>query len=156
MPPIHIAILAAGKGTRMKSARPKMLHRVAGRPMVEYVLKATRTLSPDTTTVVIGHQADALAASLTKYPGLTFVVQEPQLGTGHALLATEKALQSATGMLVLLPGDVPLLAAETLKTLVERHSASGAAATILTATLPNPEGYGRIIRSGERIARIVE
>ena len=86
MPPIHIAILAAGKGTRMKSARPKMLHRVAGRPMVEYVLKATRTLFPDTTTIVIGHQADALAASLTKYPGLTFVVQEPQLGTGHALM----------------------------------------------------------------------
>ena len=156
MPPIHIAILAAGKGTRMKSARPKMLHRVAGRPMVEYVLKATRTLFPDTTTIVIGHQADALAASLTKYPGLTFVVQEPQLGTGHALLTTEKALQSATGLLVLLSGDVPLLAAETLKTLVERHSASGAAATILTATLSNPEGYGRIIRSGERIARIVE
>ena len=156
MPPIHVVILAAGKGTRMKSVRPKVLHRVAGRPMVEYVLKATRTLAPKTTTMVIGYQADALTASLAGCHDLTFVVQEPQLGTGHALLAAEKALQSATGTLVLVSGDVPLLSADTLKTLVERHLTSGAAATVLTATLPDPQGYGRIIRSGEQIARIVE
>ena len=156
MPPLHVVILAAGKGTRMKSVGPKVLHRVAGRPMVEYVLNATRTLAPETTTIVVGHQADVLAAALTKHPGLTFVVQERQLGTGHALLTAEKVLQSAAGMLVLLSGDVPLLSAETLKTLAERHSTSGAAATILTATLPNPQGYGRVVRSGERIARIVE
>src|SRR6185503_19011587 len=87
---------------------------------------------------------------------LTFVVQEPQLGTAHALLTAEAALRGARGTLVLLSGDVPLLSVKTLKTLVERHAAAGAAATVVTAVVDDPHGYGRIVRTGEQIARIVE
>jgi bifunctional UDP-N-acetylglucosamine pyrophosphorylase/glucosamine-1-phosphate N-acetyltransferase len=156
----HVVILAAGKGTRMKSARSKVLHRVAGKPMIEHVLAAAAVLSPRSTTVVVGHQADSLKAALSGYPGLTFVVQEPQLGTAHALLTTELALRGQTGTLILLSGDVPLLSVETLQTLVDRHTSTGAAATVVTAVVDNPHGYGRCVRgsaeSGEQIARIVE
>src|ERR1035437_5506222 len=112
---IHVVILAAGKGTRMKSVRPKVLHRVAGRPMIEHVLARSAALAPRSTTVVVGHQADALRDALSRYPALTFVVQEPQLGTAHALLTAKPALGAATGTLVLLSGDVPLLSGETLQ-----------------------------------------
>src|SRR5438477_4958253 len=140
----------------MKSSRPKVLHPVAGLPMIEHVLATAATLSARSTTLVVGHQADALRHALTAYPNLTFVVQEPQLGTAHALLRTEEALEGAHGTLVLLSGDVPLLSALTLNTLVDRHDATGAAATVVTASVDNPRGYGRIVRHGEQIARIVE
>ena len=153
---IHVVILAAGKGTRMKSARPKVLHRVAGQPLIEHVLACAAAIHPRSTTVVIGHQADELTAALAGHPGLTFVVQEPQLGTAHALMTTESALAGQSGLLVLLSGDVPLLTAGTLKTLVDRHERSGAAATVVTAIVDDPHGYGRIVRTGEQIARIVE
>jgi bifunctional UDP-N-acetylglucosamine pyrophosphorylase/glucosamine-1-phosphate N-acetyltransferase len=153
---IHVVILAAGKGTRMKSARPKVLHRVAGQPMIEHVLECAAAIKPASTVVVIGHQADALTAALARHHNLTFVVQEPQLGTAHALLTTESALAGTTGLLVLLSGDAPLLTADTLKTLVDRHISSGAAATVVTAVIDNPYGYGRIVRSGQQIAKIVE
>jgi bifunctional UDP-N-acetylglucosamine pyrophosphorylase/glucosamine-1-phosphate N-acetyltransferase len=156
MADLHIVVLAAGKGTRMKSSVPKVLHRVAGKPMIEYVLDTAARLAPRTTTVVVGHQLDALKAVLASHPALRIVVQEPQRGTAHALLATEYALQGAIGILVLLSGDVPLLSATTLKTLVERHKVTGAAATVVTAFMEDPTGYGRIVRTGEEIARIVE
>lgn len=156
MADLHIVVLAAGKGTRMKSSVPKVLHRVAGQPMIEYVLDTAARLAPRTTTVVVGHQLDALKAVLAAHPGLRIVVQEPQRGTAHALLATEHALQGSSGILVLLSGDVPLLSAATLKTLVERHKVTSAAATVVTAFMEDPTGYGRIVRSGEEIARIVE
>ncbi len=140
----------------MKSARPKVLHRVAGIPMVDWVLASASALEPATTTVVVGHEADALQAALSGRPGLTFVVQEPQRGTAHALLMAEPALRGRTGTLVLLYGDVPLLTAETLKRLRDRHTAARAAATVLTAIVDRPHGYGRIVRSGGQIARIVE
>jgi bifunctional UDP-N-acetylglucosamine pyrophosphorylase/glucosamine-1-phosphate N-acetyltransferase len=152
----HVAVLAAGKGTRMKSARAKVLHHVAGRPMIEHVLAAAAALAPRSTTVIVGHQADAVTEALGGRQGLTFVVQEPQRGTAHALLTAESALDGARGTLVLLSGDVPLLSVKTLKTLVDRHHATGAAATVVTALVGDPHGYGRIVRTGERIARIVE
>jgi bifunctional UDP-N-acetylglucosamine pyrophosphorylase/glucosamine-1-phosphate N-acetyltransferase len=156
----HVVILAAGKGTRMKSARSKVLHRVAGQPMIEHVLSAAAALSPRTTTVVVGHQAESLKTALGGHPGLTFVVQEPQLGTAHALLTTESALRGQAGTLVLLSGDVPLLTANTLKILLDTHTSTNAAATVVTAVVENPHGYGRIVRgsaeSGQQIARIVE
>ena len=140
----------------MKSALPKVLHAVDGKPMIEYALDAARTLHPASTTVVVGHQADALKSALSKTAGLTLVVQEPQLGTAHALLTTEPVLGNKTGVLVLLSGDVPLLTAKTLKTLIDRHASAHAAATVLTAVVDNPFGYGRIVRNGAEIARIVE
>jgi bifunctional UDP-N-acetylglucosamine pyrophosphorylase/glucosamine-1-phosphate N-acetyltransferase len=156
MSDVHIVVLAAGMGTRLKSARPKVLHRVAGTPMITHVLECARVLKPASVAVVIGHQADAVRAALSGQPGLTYVVQEPQLGTGHALLMAEPALQGSAGTLVLLSGDVPLLAPKTLQGLLDRHHSTGAAVTILTAVVDAPDGYGRIVRSGEQIARIVE
>jgi len=156
MPDVHIVILAAGQGTRIKSARPKVLHRVAGTPMIAHVLEGARALKPQSVTVVVGHQADAVKSALSDLTGLTYVVQEPQLGTGHALLTTEAALKGASGTVVLLSGDVPLLPPKTLQELLDHHHSTGAAATVLTAVLDKAHGYGRIVRSGERIARIVE
>src|SRR5438034_6002954 len=140
----------------MKSARAKVLHQVAGAPILHWVLRTAAGLGPKTTTVVVGHQADEVKAAFSRENGISFVVQEPQRGTAHALLMAEPALRCQTGTLLLLYGDVPLLTATTVKQLLDRHLAAGAAATVLTAVVDNPYGYGRIIRSGERIARIVE
>src|SRR3979490_1044191 len=117
----------------MKSALPKVLHQVAGQPLIEHVLQAAAPLHARSTTVVIGHQADALRQALAGRQDLTFVVQEPQLGTAHALLPTEPALRGQPGTLVLLSGDVPLLSVNTLQTLVNRHTSTRAAATVVTA-----------------------
>src|ERR1051325_5148342 len=133
MADLHVVILAAGKGTRMKSELPKVLHRVGGLPMIEHVIAAARTLSPRSITVVIGHQGEKLKAALSQHPELQFVVQEPQQGTGHALMMTEPVLGRATGSVALLYGDVPLLSAKTLKALVEQHESRNAAATVVTA-----------------------
>jgi bifunctional UDP-N-acetylglucosamine pyrophosphorylase/glucosamine-1-phosphate N-acetyltransferase len=140
----------------MKSARPKVLHHVAGLPMIEHVLATARSLEPRSITVVIGHEAAAVRAALRHHADLSFAVQEPQLGTAHALLVAGPALQHATGTLIMLSGDVPLLSADTLKLLDEHHNSSRAAATLITAELENPHGYGRIVRAGGSIARVVE
>jgi bifunctional UDP-N-acetylglucosamine pyrophosphorylase / glucosamine-1-phosphate N-acetyltransferase len=152
----HVVILAAGKGTRMKSALPKVLHQVAGLPMIDYVLMVAAALNPRSMVAVIGHRADALRSALRRYENLTFVVQEPQLGTAHALLQAEDGLRGASGTLVLLSGDVPMLSAGTLERLVAHHVNRSATATVVTATVDDPRGYGRIVRVGEQIARIVE
>jgi bifunctional UDP-N-acetylglucosamine pyrophosphorylase/glucosamine-1-phosphate N-acetyltransferase len=157
MPDIHIVILAAGKGTRMRSALPKVLHPAAGLSLIEHVLRTADSLSPMSITVIVGHGAEQLRAALRIRLGLGFALQEPQLGTGHALLQAESCLQGATGTLVLLSGDVPLLRASTLADLVRTHADRGAAATVLTANVPSPAGYGRIVRDADgRIAAIVE
>lgn len=156
MPDIHVVVLAAGKGTRMKSALPKVLHVAGGRSLIDHALRTATTLSPASIVVIVGHEAGMLKDALREWPGLTFAVQEPQLGTGHALLQAEPALRGAQGTLVLLSGDVPLLRADTLATLVRVHQSRGAAATVLTADVPAPDGYGRIVRDGDRIGAIVE
>ena len=154
--PIHIVLLAAGKGTRMKSAVPKVLHSVAGCSLIDRVLTTASTLSPASVAIVLGHRAELVQAALAHRSDLAFVVQEPQLGTGHALLTTAPLLDGATGTLVLLSGDVPLLSTKTLENLIDRHTATGSSATVVTAFVDAPYGYGRIVRDGERIARIVE
>jgi bifunctional UDP-N-acetylglucosamine pyrophosphorylase/glucosamine-1-phosphate N-acetyltransferase len=153
---LHVVVLAAGKGTRMKSARHKVLHPISGRRMLDYVLDAARTLSPASTTIVVGHLADQVRDAYANAPDLRFVVQSPQLGTGHALLQAEPVLAGREGAVLLLSGDVPLLRASTLQQLVERHVNDDATATVLTATVDRPYGYGRIVRHGGRITRIVE
>jgi bifunctional UDP-N-acetylglucosamine pyrophosphorylase/glucosamine-1-phosphate N-acetyltransferase len=140
----------------MKSALPKVLHPVAGRPMVEHVVQTASSLSPASITVVVGHRADAVQAFLGGRQGIQFALQAPQLGTAHALRQAEPLLAGRTGTLVLLSGDVPLLRAATLRRLLEAHRSANAAATVVTATVERPYGYGRIIRIGGRIARIIE
>jgi bifunctional UDP-N-acetylglucosamine pyrophosphorylase/glucosamine-1-phosphate N-acetyltransferase len=156
MSDIHVVVLAAGKGTRMKSALPKVLHVAGGRRLIDHALRAASSLSPASIVVVVGYEADLLKNAVGKQPGLAFALQEPQLGTGHALLQAEPLLRGAAGTLVLLSGDVPLLRAGTLAALVARHQSRKAAATVLTATVPVPDGYGRIVREGDQIASIVE
>lgn len=156
MTDIHIVVLAAGKGTRMKSALPKVLHEAAGLSLIEHVFRAAGQLTPRSITVVIGHGAETVQTALGQRPGLGFALQQPQLGTGHALLQAEPRLTGERGTVVLLSGDVPLLRAETLTALVTQHQEKNAAATVLTARVPNPTGYGRIVRQDGRITAIVE
>jgi bifunctional UDP-N-acetylglucosamine pyrophosphorylase / glucosamine-1-phosphate N-acetyltransferase len=156
MPDLHVVIMAAGKGTRMKSARPKVLHNVAGKPMVDRVMAAAKSLSPKTTTVVVGHMKELLRQGLDRFPELKYATQEPQLGTGHALLQTAPLLERDTGIVLLLSGDVPLLKGHTLAALVQKHVESKVGATVLTAIVEQPYGYGRIVRLKGRISRIVE
>ena len=153
---LHVVILAAGKGTRMKSSRPKVLHALAGRTLIEHVLKTVDGLRADSITIVVGHGADDVRTSLAARPSVQFAVQSPQLGTGHALLQAESALEGKSGTVLLLYADVPLLQTTTLARLIEHHRASKASATVLTMDLPEPYGYGRIVRDGSgRIQRIV-
>ncbi len=156
MPATHVLILAAGKGTRMKSARPKVLHQVAGSPMIDYVLDTAAALGAASRTVVVGHEAEQLQAALASHAGLRFVRQEPQLGTAHAVRQAEALFAGVTGTLVLLSGDAPLLTVDTLRALLAHHAATGSAATILTAVVGDPSGYGRILRDGDAVLGIVE
>ncbi len=147
-------ILAAGEGTRMKSSLPKVAHRILGIPMVRYVVDAARAAGCEQVVVVTGHGADAVEALLEDE---TCVRQEPRLGTGHAVMCAESALSGVTGSLVVLSGDSPLLRASTIKRLAEARESSGAAAVVLTTTLDDPTGYGRIVRSSAgELAAIVE
>jgi bifunctional UDP-N-acetylglucosamine pyrophosphorylase/glucosamine-1-phosphate N-acetyltransferase len=140
----------------MKSSVPKVLHRLSGLPILEHVMKAANSLSPSTMTVVVGHKAKNIEEYLKNRHNVRTVLQEPQCGTAHALQQTESSLKRLSGTVVLLSGDVPLLRPATLEALVATHRGAGAAATVVTATLDRPYGYGRIVRSRGRIARIVE
>jgi bifunctional UDP-N-acetylglucosamine pyrophosphorylase / glucosamine-1-phosphate N-acetyltransferase len=140
----------------MKSALPKVLHEACGLPLIDHVLRAGDRLSPSTVVIVVGHQAETVRDALAGRAGLQFALQEPQLGTGHALLQAEPVLAGATGTLVMLSGDVPLLKPATLRALVRQHETTGAAATVLTAAVDDPHGYGRIERRDGRIVAIVE
>jgi bifunctional UDP-N-acetylglucosamine pyrophosphorylase / glucosamine-1-phosphate N-acetyltransferase len=156
MPDTHVVVLAAGKGTRMKSAVPKVLHRVAGLTLLDHVLRAASAVHPSSIVVIVGHHAEDVMTAVGSRPGVRCAVQEPQLGTGHALLQAEGPLGGARGTVVLLSGDVPLLRGETLARLVREHGSKKAAATVLTAVVESPDGYGRIVRKDGRIAAIVE
>jgi bifunctional UDP-N-acetylglucosamine pyrophosphorylase/glucosamine-1-phosphate N-acetyltransferase len=152
---LGILILAAGKGTRLKSNLAKVLHRAGGRPLLEHVVRACAPLGAKKTVVVVGHQAEQVTAAVEPLDMET-VLQQPQRGTGHAMLVAKRALGNAKFVIVL-PGDAPLVRTQTLRALIAKHRAGNAAATILTAVLADPSGYGRVIRkSGEKVAAIVE
>jgi bifunctional UDP-N-acetylglucosamine pyrophosphorylase/glucosamine-1-phosphate N-acetyltransferase len=134
-----------------------VLHDLSGRMLIEHVLHSAAALEPETTTLVVGHAADEVRAALAGWPSLQFVVQSPQLGTGHALLQAESILKDKKGVVLLLYADVPLLSTGTLQRLLETHRDTKAAATILTTQMADPYGYGRIVRDAHgRVARIVE
>ena len=151
-----IVVLAAGKGTRLKSGLAKVLHRAGGRPLVSQVVHACKAAAPGArVVVVVGHQADDVCA-IVEPLGATTVLQEPQLGTGHALLMAREAIGRAK-YIVVVPGDAPLIRAETLAGLIRAHQAGNACVTILSALLHDPTGYGRIIRKHDgTVAAIVE
>jgi bifunctional UDP-N-acetylglucosamine pyrophosphorylase/glucosamine-1-phosphate N-acetyltransferase len=154
---LAVAVLAAGKGTRMKSDLPKVLQPLAGATLVERVLASCRSLAPQRQLLIVGHQAERVEASLASCSGLEFVVQQPQNGTGHAVQQLLPALADFEGDLLVLNGDVPLLREQTIADLLERHRASSAAVTLLTARLADPSGYGRVFANADgQVSAIVE
>ncbi len=149
-------ILAAGKGTRMKSDLPKVLHEIGGKPLLQYVLDATESAGAEKIFVVIGHQAQKVSACFPE-GRCVFVLQEQQLGTGHAVLQARNELAHYDGLTVILCGDVPLLRPHTIKKMIDEHLATDATLTVLTAIVPDPFGYGRIIKDGQgTIIKITE
>lgn len=150
-----VVILAAGMGTRMKSALPKVLHEAAGRPLVEHVVRSVQPLKPEKIILVIGNGAEQVRARMQQHP-VEFVLQEKQLGTGHALMQTENALKNMNGDVMVLNGDGPLLKTETLSRLLETQRGQPGM-TLITCNVSNPTGLGRIIRdSGGNIINIIE
>ena len=148
-------ILAAGKGTRMKSALPKVLHKVCGKEMVRHVLDSAKAVGSKRNIVVVGFGADEVRKALNG--AAEVVVQEEQLGTGHAVLQAEPPLRETQGTVMVLCGDTPLLTAGLLQKLYEEHQKAGAKATVLTAIMPDATGYGRVIRTAEGdVEKIVE
>ena len=151
-----IVLLAAGKGTRMRSELAKVLHRAGGLSLVEHVVRACQALKPIQLLVVIGHQAEEVSAVVTAL-GAQTVVQQPQRGTGHAMQVALRAIRKSAKFAIVVPGDAPLLRTETLAALLDTHRRGEAAATILTAELNDPTDYGRILRDSEgRVQAIVE
>ena len=148
-----IVILAAGKGTRLKSSLAKVLHRAGGRTLIEQVVHACEPLKARETVVVVGHQAEQVSAVVESLGAVT-VVQQPQNGTGHAMQVAKRALGRAKFAIVL-PGDAPLVRTETLKALVAAHHKGDAAATVLSAVLADPSGYGRILRKSETMVSAI-
>jgi bifunctional UDP-N-acetylglucosamine pyrophosphorylase/glucosamine-1-phosphate N-acetyltransferase len=146
-------ILAAGEGKRMRSRQPKVLHELCGRPLISYALRLARGVS-DRIVLVVGPDADGVRA--VAGPGVAIVEQGERLGTGHAVLQARAECEAAAGPILVLPGDSPLLSVETIERLVGHHAAAGAAATLLTAVVDRPQGYGRVLRQGGRVKRIVE
>jgi len=152
---VAILILAAGKGSRLKSNFAKVLHQAGGRTLVEHVIRSCQALGAKKIIAVTGHQAEKVDAAVKPF-GVGTVLQQPQHGTGHAMLVAKQAIGNAK-YIVVLPGDAPLVRTETLRALINKHKKGNAAATILTAVLADPSGYGRIVRkSGDTVAAIVE
>jgi bifunctional UDP-N-acetylglucosamine pyrophosphorylase/glucosamine-1-phosphate N-acetyltransferase len=148
---LTVIILGAGEGKRMRSRQPKILHQLCGRPLLGYPLRAARALA-DRIVLVVGPNSDAVRAEAGD--DVRFVEQSERLGTGHAVLQAKP--ECGPRSILVLPGDVPLLSAETLERLVGHHASSGAVATVLTAVVDRPAGYGRVLRQGGRLKRIVE
>ncbi|AFW94540.1 UDP-N-acetylglucosamine diphosphorylase [Anabaena sp. 90] len=154
---VVVAILAAGKGTRMKSNLPKVLHSLGGKSLVERVIESAEPLLPSRRLVIVGYQSQEVKTAMNAIHGVEFVEQTVQLGTGHAIQQLLPHLEGYTGDLLILNGDVPLLRTETLKNLLQTHQENQNSCTILTAQLSNPQGYGRVFRNSECIVqKIVE
>jgi bifunctional UDP-N-acetylglucosamine pyrophosphorylase/glucosamine-1-phosphate N-acetyltransferase len=154
--PVVAVILAAGKGKRMKSDLPKVLHKLGGRPMVEYVIQTAKEVGVEKIILVVGHKWEK-TQKLLKHLPVEFVIQDEQLGTGHAVMQTKDRLSDFDGDILVLCGDVPLLKSSTVKKLLEEHKTKKAKATVLTAIIEDPSGYGRIIRNKDgMVEKIVE
>src|SRR5512146_2402334 len=148
-------VLAAGEGVRMRSRRPKVLHELCGRRLIDYPINAAGALGARLV-VVIGRDADQVGEAVRAVSDAVLVEQKERRGTGHALLQARAACAGDSGVILVLPGDMPLLSEATLHRLVTHHRETGAAATLLTAELEDPTGYGRIVRENGQPVAIVE
>ncbi len=152
-------IMAAGIGTRMKNPNlAKVMYEINGKPMIHYVVDLAYDLHASRIIVIVGYQREVVSAYIRKtHPDVECVVQDPQLGTGHAVLQSESSLKSFLGNVLVLSGDVPLLKKETMQRVMAHHADTNAVATILTADMDDPTGYGRIVRNPDRsVKKIVE
>lgn len=157
MTDVAAIILAAGKGTRMKSNLVKVMHPLGGRPLISWSVQAAKSAGAGRIAIVVGHQADRVREYFATDTAISFALQEEQLGTGHAAAAAREALAGFVGTVFILCGDVPLLRHETLLAMGAMHEKRAAAVTVLTTHMENPFGYGRVVkREGGRISRIVE
>jgi len=153
---LHIGILAAGKGSRMESKLPKVLHKLNGKSLIDYVLDTASELNPDSITLVVGFQKDRVKNHIQD-DNINYVSQDQQLGTGHAALQMEHQLANQIGHLLILYGDVPNIKSSSLSPIIDEHIKEDRNATVITATLDDPTGYGRIIRNENGdLLRIVE
>lgn len=149
-------ILAAGQGTRMRSDLPKVLHPVDGRPMIGHCVEAARAAGADRLALVVGYGREQVQDAL-RDPGVEFVVQEEQRGTGHAVMQARSLIEAFDGNVVVLYGDMPMLTAGTIRRVVDHRDATGAVAVLLTIELENPPDFGRIVRDGDgRVVAVVE
>ncbi|SDW86132.1 UDP-N-acetylglucosamine pyrophosphorylase /glucosamine-1-phosphate N-acetyltransferase [Marininema mesophilum] len=152
---LFAVVLAAGKGTRMKSTRHKVLHPVCGKPMIDHMTDHLKKMGVSETVVIVGHDAESIQEHLGEK--VRFALQEEQLGTAHAVMQARNVLEGKDGVTLILNGDHPLFTQATLEQVVTQHQESGVAATILTAVLPDPTGYGRVIRQADgSVDRVVE
>ena len=153
---LSVAILAAGKGTRMKSSIPKVLHKISGKSLLQRVIDSCSELNPDQIFVITGHESKEVQESIRDNKKIHFVTQDPQSGTGHAIQVLCREVKKNEGKLLVLNGDVPLIKPKTLKNLLNLHDSKNADVSLITTTKKNPHGYGRVFLEGDLIDRIVE
>ena len=153
---LSVAILAAGKGTRMESSLPKVLHKISGKSLLQRVIDSCNKLNPDQIFVITGHKSKEVQESIQKNKSIQFVFQDPQLGTGHALQVLCREITKNEGKLLVLNGDVPLIKTKTLKKLIDLYDSKNADVSLITTKKINPHGYGRVFLNGDFIERIVE
>ena len=153
---LTVAILAAGKGTRMASSLPKVLHKLSGKTLLQRVINSCNELKPDKIFIIVGHKSKEVEDSVLKNKNIHFIFQNPQKGTGHAIQVLSKQVKKHEGKLMVLNGDVPLIKAETLKALIKYHESKKADVSLITSRKKNPHGYGRVFTENNLIERIVE
>ena len=153
---LSVAILAAGKGTRMKSSIPKVLHKISGKSLLQRVIDSCLELNPDQIFVITGHKSKEIQESIPKNKKIHFVIQDPQSGTGHAIQVLCREVKKNQGKLLVLNGDVPLIKPKSLNKLLNSHESKNVDVSLITTKKKNPYGYGRVFLKGDFIERIVE
>ena len=153
---LAVAILAAGKGTRMVSELPKVLHKISGKTLLERIINKSKKLNPDKLYVIVGHKAHLVQESITSNDNIKFILQEPQLGTGHAVQVLADELNDFRGNLLILNGDVPLIRTKSLEELIKFHNSENADASLIITKKDNPFGYGRVFKKDILIEKIIE
>ena len=154
--PLNICILAAGKGTRMNSSLPKVLHEINNKPLINHVIETSMSLSPAKIIAIIGYKKELVKQSIAKY-SIDYAYQEEQKGTAHAIEQCLEQIQGTAGNTLVLSGDVPFITKETLDILVNTHNRNNSLASLISAKMDNPSGYGRIVRDDDdKFTRIIE
>ena len=152
---LRICILAAGKGSRMNSELPKVLHEINNKPILHFVLETSKSLNPQEIILIVGFKKDMVIKSVNKF-NVSFAYQEQQKGTAHAIMQCKENLINTSGQTLVLSGDVPFISKSTLKNLIKIHNKNQSLGSIISANIKDPSGYGRIIRNNEKFVKIVE